>query len=110
VTAECHNFNIPFEISLIFGLPEQTVESFQQSVNWAKQRNPSKLYMFPLMLLRGTPLYDLKEELQLVEGYDIPFPVTEKRQTGRICHVVSSPSFSYDDWKQMGEIAALNSD
>lgn len=108
VTDQCHDLNIQFEISMIFGLPEQTVDSFQQSVDWAKQRCPTKLCLFPLMLLRGTPLYERKDELQLVEGFDTPFPVTPKRQTERICHVVSSPSFTYDDWKRMGEIAALH--
>ena len=47
---------IEFEISLIFGLPEQTVESFKQSVEFCLElaaNGKGVIKAFPLMLLRG---------------------------------------------------------
>ena len=65
-----HRCNIRYEISLIFGLPAQTVESFKHSLSWATEcTKASKVDAFPLMLLRGTPLFYRKLELGLVEGY-----------------------------------------
>ena len=105
---ECTKRSIPFEISLIFGLPNQTVESFKSSVQWALDRKPSKCLAFPLMLLRGTELYDRKKELGLIESTVIQHPLLEElteRQQKSIPHVVSSPSFTCKDWKDMASIA-----
>ncbi len=49
--------NLETEISLIYGLPLQTVQSFEQSVSWVQRKLPSAtIKAFPLMLLRGTAL------------------------------------------------------
>lgn len=95
---------IHHEISLIFGLPLQTVESLQQTIHKIQETTEGSLVAFPLMLLRGTPLYYQKDELGLVQGSDIAHPVLEKIQKF-IPHVVTTPAMTYSDWRTMADIA-----
>ena len=44
------------EVSLISGLPHQTLASFEASVGWCLERRVPVIKAFPLMLLRGTAL------------------------------------------------------
>ncbi|MGB1091414.1 MAG: B12-binding domain-containing radical SAM protein [Oceanobacter sp.] len=59
---------IPFEISLIYGLPSQTLVSFKHSIDWCHQHGVTRIKAWPLMLLRGTALYSKKEEFGFVES------------------------------------------
>ena len=59
---------------------------------------------FPLMLLRGTPLYEQKEKLGLVEKCEVAHEAIERVQD-EIPHVVESPSFTFDEWRRMADIA-----
>lgn len=95
---------IKTEVSLIFGLPKQTLSSFKQSVDFCRQYKVPVIHAFPLMLLRGTPLYHKKIELGLVESNEMASPEIDRIQED-IPHVVSSPSFTYNDWKDMARIA-----
>lgn len=107
IMTDIHNRGIESEISLIFGLPGQTLQSFQESVLFCKSLNISIIHAFPLMLLRGTPLYEQKQALQLIESNDIQFEYKIPRIQQHIPHVISSPTFTYEEWIQMGEIAEL---
>ncbi|MBL8753826.1 MAG: B12-binding domain-containing radical SAM protein [Planctomycetes bacterium] len=80
------------EISLIFGLPGQTLASFQRSLDYAL-RHATAVRAFPLLLLRGTPLHSRRAELALVED-DSTIP-----------RVVSSPTFTRADHARMEELA-----
>lgn len=68
--AKLRENDIPFEISLIYGLPVQTLQSFKENVAFAQDLGPTKLVAWPLMLLRGTELerqkdvYGLNEEVR----------------------------------------------
>lgn len=104
IVTDIHRRGIESEISLIFGLPGQSLQSFAESVAFCKDLNIQTIHAFPLMLLRGTPLYDQKDTLQLVESTDVHFDHIPRIQKD-IPHVISSPTFTYDDWLQMGEIA-----
>ena len=88
--------NIPFEISLIYGLPHQTPHSFQQSIDYSFGLNPVRVVAFPLMLYKGTPLYEQKAfyrfEEEVVGDFNIPI-------------VTSSSSFTRDQWQIMHETA-----
>jgi coproporphyrinogen III oxidase-like Fe-S oxidoreductase len=88
--------NQSFEISLIYGLPNQTTESFKQSIDFLKFNGCKKITAYPLMLLRGTDLFFEKEKWEFKEKiigkYQIPL-------------VVESNSFNQKDWYQMREIA-----
>jgi radical SAM superfamily enzyme YgiQ (UPF0313 family) len=86
---------ITHEISLIYGLPEQTLNSFSKGVKFLKRRSRAKIAAYPLMLLRGTPLFQEREKYSFKEEndeYGIP-------------HVVSSSSFTRDDWLKMKDFA-----
>lgn len=87
---------VPYEVSLIYGLPGQTVQSFADSILFLQDNGCTRIVAFPLMLLRGTDLFAQKEKWGFRE-----------RPEGRfgIPVVVESSSFSEADWFQMKEIA-----
>lgn len=96
--------NINTEVSLIFGLPGQTYQSFEQSVNYCIQYKVNKIHAFPLMLLRGTPLYDNKDKLGLKQSHEIVSEFIPRVQDV-IPHVVASQSFDYEEWRRMAALA-----
>jgi radical SAM superfamily enzyme YgiQ (UPF0313 family) len=87
---------ISFEVSLIYGLPLQTVESFAASIEFVRRHGVPSFKCFPLMLHRGTPLalerekWRLREEV--LDGFGIPY-------------VTSSTSFTRSDWEAMRALA-----
>lgn len=87
---------INFEVSVIYGLPGQTIESFKYGINYLKDKGCTTIKAYPLMLLRGTELYHQKDRWQLKEEmvgeYNIPV-------------VTSGNSFSTHEWYQMKELA-----
>jgi len=105
---EINKRHISFEISLIYGLPLQTPVSFQKSIDFCQTLEVPNIQAFPLMLLRGTKLHQQRKQLGLISSfesekldklhYDIshlpPFP-----------YVIETPSFSFQDWLEMREIA-----
>lgn len=84
---------IEYEISLIFGLPEQSLKSFQQTVDWCLKRKVPVIKAFPLMLLRGTDVEKRKSEWGLIESKD------------SMSVVLKSDTFSTNDWKKMSQIS-----
>lgn len=94
VIAALHQHGVAFEVSLIYGLPEQTPESFAASVRWCQERGVPQIRAFPPMLLRGTQLDRDRARWRLVESDD-PIPV-----------VVSSSTFSREGWQAMSAFAA----
>lgn len=85
--------HIPYEVSLIYGLPLQTPGRFQASIDWLQERGAPKIRAWPLMLLRGTALYYQRDRWGYVESDD------------RIPIVIESSSFSCDDHVEMKRIA-----
>ena len=51
-----NNYKINFYTDLIFGLPNDNLESFYKSLNEMIALRPSFLMLFPLTLIKGTPL------------------------------------------------------
>jgi len=82
---------IKHEISLIYGLPNQTLKSFFENIEVLKQKSNAKIKAYPLMLLPGTPLFNEKEKYAFKE---------QKDKLG-IPNVVSSNSFTYEEWLEM---------
>ncbi len=99
VFAEINEREISFMVTLIYGLPFQTLESFRQSVDWCLRYHVPVIRAYPLMLLRGTALFSLRQKLGLVEG------LVPDGTPARIPVVVESPTFSRDDWQKMHRIA-----
>jgi radical SAM superfamily enzyme YgiQ (UPF0313 family) len=91
--AEVRRRGIRHEVSLIFGLPEQTFDSFLASVRWCLERRVPVIKAFPLMLLRGTPLERARHRWGLRErGRTMPI-------------VVAANSFDERDWTRMAGVA-----
>ena len=110
VLEETKKRKIETEVSLIFGLPGQTVESFQASIDFCKSYEVPTIHAFPLMLLRGTPLHEEKQKHKLVESNDTAHLLkvsndTDEPPADDTPHVVSGESFSYEDWLKMSAMA-----
>lgn len=88
--------NIPFEVSIIYGIPTQTIMSFNESIQFLRDNGCSNIKAFPLELLRGTPLWYERQKWHCKEKkygqFDIPY-------------VVNSDSFTLEDWHEMRKIA-----
>ena len=64
------------QVSLIYGLPAQTLASFRASIDFCRAASAPVIRAFPLMLLRGTPLYDLKAKHGLLESTDFGIDIS----------------------------------
>jgi len=89
--------HIQFGISLIYGLPGQTLSSFESDIDKLQKLGIQEVVAFPLMILPGTEMFNRREEFGLKEGkidseYGIP-------------HVVASNTFSEREWLSMHELA-----
>lgn len=94
VIRQLHGRDLDFEVSLIYGLPNQTLESFSRSVDWCLERNVPRVRAWPLMLLRGTPLHTDRARWGFAESIGERIPI-----------VVSSRTFTADEHAQMAQIA-----
>lgn len=84
---------IEYEISIIYGLPTQTLQSFSETVDWCLEKSVPAIKAFPLMLLRGTDTEKRKEEWGLKSSQD-SMPV-----------VIESDTFTFKEWEMMGSIS-----
>ncbi|PKN31186.1 MAG: hypothetical protein CVU63_25255, partial [Deltaproteobacteria bacterium HGW-Deltaproteobacteria-20] len=84
---------IDHEVSIIFGLPEQTLDSFIDTVGWCLDMKVPVIRAFPLMLLRGTALDQERHRWNLVESDDV-IPV-----------VVQSSTFDRQQWEVMRRVS-----
>lgn len=91
---ELHERQIDFEVSLIYGLPNQTLDSFRSSVDWCLQEQVPRLRAWPLMLLRGTPLHEQRGRYGFRESLNQRIPI-----------VIASDSFSEAEHAEMARIA-----
>lgn len=101
-----HEKGIPFEVSLIFGLPLQTLASFKQSVNFCLRHRVPVVKAWPLMILRGTPLDSskMRQQFGLKERSICASEEIDRVQID-IPHVVESSTFTEQDWKEMAKVA-----
>ncbi len=87
---------ISYEVSLIYGLPIQTVDTFQYNIDFLQSNGCENITAYPLMLLKGTELYEQKKRWKFVE---------RKMGDFHLPTVVSSNTFSERDWLKMKEIS-----
>ena len=95
VMTELNSRQIPYKVSLIYGLPFQTVGRFEESIEWCREHGVPKVRAWPLMLLRGTKIHAERAKWGYVESVWERIPV-----------VVESRWFSRDDHARMSSIAA----
>ena len=91
--AGCRERGIHHEVSLIFGLPLQTLASFERTVQWCLERQAPVIKAFPLELLRGTPLDRDRQRWAL------------RDDGSQLAKVVQSDSMSSSDWQRMHQLA-----
>lgn len=84
---------IAHEVSLIFGLPLQTVASFEASVAWCLEREVPVIKAFPLMLLRGTALERDRDRWRFRDS------------GGAMPMVLSSSTFDVEGWREMARLS-----
>ncbi|MGE3277722.1 MAG: radical SAM protein [Vicinamibacterales bacterium] len=66
-------YDIPFELQLIHGLPEETPESFRRSLRFAAALDPPMLSVFNLLVLPGTELWRKAPQLGLTFDPEPPY-------------------------------------
>lgn len=66
-------YDLPFELQLIYGLPGETVETFRRSLNFAAALDPPELAVFPLMVLPGTELWRKADGFKLEYESEPPY-------------------------------------
>jgi len=77
---------ISYETHLISGLPTQTLDSLLASYNQLKQWEVPQICVFPLQILRGTPLALQQTKYGIITSPFFPH------------EVIQSNSFSLEDW------------
>ncbi|MFZ5772369.1 MAG: B12-binding domain-containing radical SAM protein [Thermodesulfobacteriota bacterium] len=88
--------NIPFEVSLIYGIPGQTLKSFKKSVTFLIDNGCTNIKAYGLMLLEGTALWKMKNELRCFETCEGKYAIP---------YVTSSESFTREEWLEMKNFA-----
>lgn len=96
VIGQLRERQISYEVSLIYGLPGQTVDSFKHSIDFIEKRGCSIIKAYPLMLLRGTELFHEKQKWGIKEEATGEFNIPV---------VTSSNTFTRNEWEQMNDIA-----
>ena len=91
-----NQYEISYEASIIYGLPNQTLNSFTSTIETLQSAGLKKICAYPLMLLKGTELYAQKGKWNLKE-----MPLGDYR----IPTVCESNSFSFEEWIQMDTLA-----
>lgn len=87
---------IPYEASLIYGIPNQTVKSFKTSIEFLKIHGCKTIKAYGLMILKGTTLWKQRHEWRLKETIQGKYLMP---------YVTSSNTFNLGDWEEMKEIA-----
>ena len=71
--------NINLHLDLIAGLPYEGMDSFRESFRAVYEMKPNQLQLGFLKLLKGTELYDRREEYGLVCSQDAPYEVLKTK-------------------------------
>ncbi|MDR0871973.1 MAG: radical SAM protein [Prevotellaceae bacterium] len=96
VMKELKERDIIYEISIIFGIPSQTVETFKKTIEFIEENGCKKFCAFPLRLPQNSKMAEQRKELKIKEIQDKSFSLN---------FVNESYSFSNSDWETMYQIA-----
>jgi len=92
--AQLRRAGLPYMVTVIYGLPEQTYASFRGTVEYLLEAGVPAVRAFPLVLLRGTELERRRAEWDLIED------------RSEIPQVVASSTFDQADHARMARLAA----
>jgi len=91
----CHSHGVRFTLSVIYGLPHQTPETFRRTLDFALQLKPfGPVKAYPLALLPGSELELQRQEHGFETNHD-PVPL-----------VTSSRYFTHEQWLEMRAMAS----
>ncbi len=90
--AELNRRGLTYEVSMIYGLPLQTLDSFRRGIHWLRDRGVETIKAWPLMLLRGTRMHSRKARYGMRERTEGPYNIPV---------VVASTSFTEHEWDGM---------
>ncbi|XMB66257.1 B12-binding domain-containing radical SAM protein [Mycoplasmatota bacterium zrk1] len=85
--------NINYRISVIRGLPYETLESYIELTKFLRENTNKKIDFFPLSLLKNTKLYDERNYYNF-----------KTQKINNIDHAISSNSYTYQDYLIMQKI------
>jgi radical SAM superfamily enzyme YgiQ (UPF0313 family) len=88
-----HEANVAYGFDLIYGLPEDTLSGFLESLDYSFTLAPNHLDIFPLAILPGTELF------YQADSYNINY------SSANSWIVTSTPDFSEADMDKAGKIA-----
>lgn len=88
-----HELGVVYGFDLIYGLPQDSLGGFLESMNYALSLAPNHIDIFPLSVLPGTKLFETADSFGLNYQKTNPY------------RVIDSKEFSRDDMKQAQEIA-----
>ncbi len=86
---------INWRCELITGLPNDTIDGFMNSIDFAESLNPTEYFCYHLTAIPNTPLYNLVNDF----NSELWITVDEKSR------VFSSNSYTHDELLKMLEIA-----
>jgi hypothetical protein len=98
IMEELNRLDIKYEISIIFGIPGQTIDSFQRTIKFVEENGCKEYKGFPLRLPQNSKMkknadkLKIKEEFSPFDAYPIKF-------------VTESFSFTRLDWEIMYSLA-----
>jgi radical SAM superfamily enzyme len=96
VMKKLNECKISYETSIIYGLPYQTFKSFENTIEFILKYGNNQIVTFPLGLLVGTKLYNLRKNLGFktlrMSRFDTPI-------------IVKNNWFSFKTWQKMDKIA-----
>ena len=99
IMKELKESSINYEISIIFGIPGQTVKSFRETIDFINENGCEKWRAFPLRLPNNSKMKKKKKELGVKEHHGEHFPIE---------FVKESSTFNEVEWKKMYEIVKLH--
>ncbi len=74
-----HDSNVVFGLDLIIGLPDDTYQSFLESIDYTLSLKPSNIDIFLLSLLPGTELFDRKDDFAISYQHHTPYELIESQ-------------------------------
>jgi hypothetical protein len=95
VMLKLNNLKIDYEVSLIYGIPGQTYNSFSETVEWVVNNGCETIRAFPLRIPRNSEMEKQKGALGVKET-TLEFNVDQ---------VTSSFSFDYSDYEKMQQLS-----
>ncbi|GHT39579.1 hypothetical protein FACS189437_03340 [Bacteroidia bacterium] len=101
VMQQLNERKINYEISIIFGIPGQTVDSFQETITFIEENGCNKFCAFPLQLPKNSKMRERINELQIKELQGEHFSLK---------FVSECNSFNQSEWEKMYILTAFRED